>query len=140
MKHKNKKKIRGSVLIETIIATAIFSMLSGVIISTLIQIRESQYDSYLYNQAGQLVKEGMEAVISIKGVGTDAGTWNNQNGFDTFTAETHYLIVNNENNNWELTTIKPEKINNVFDRSIIIQDVKRHNQGVGDIDITNTGS
>lgn len=134
-----KQKIRGSVLLETIIATAIFSMLSVVIISTMIQIRENQYNSYLYNQASQLVQEWMEALISIKWVSSDTGSWESQNGFDTFTAGTHYLIKNLDDN-WELTIVTPEVINWRFNRSILIEDVIRLDDGKGDIDTTWTGT
>ena len=126
-------------MIETIIATAIFSMLSGVIISALIQIRESQYNSYLYNQAGQLVQEGMEAMISIKGVWSESWSWWDQNGFDTFTAGMHYLTKDIDDN-WELTTTTPEVINSIFYRSVLIEDVKRLNDGKGNIDTTWAGS
>lgn len=132
-----KKKIRGSVLIETIIATAIFTMLSGVIVSAIIQTRESQYNSYLYNQASQLVKEWMEALISIKGVASEEGKWSTKSGFDTFTAGTHYL--ESVDNNWQLT-LEAKFISDIFNRSIIIEDVKRLNEGKGDLDLTGTWS
>lgn len=66
--HKLKKTNKGSVLIETIIATTLFILFSTVILSTLIQIRQDQYNTYLYNRANQLLQEGMEALISIKSV------------------------------------------------------------------------
>ena len=131
-------KFRGSVLIEVIIATAMFAILSGVILTALVQTKENQYNSYLYNQAGQLAKEGIEAMISIKGVGTDTGSWNNQNGFDTLTAGTHYLTKDIDDN-WELTTVTPEVINTLFYRSILIEDVDRLNNWKGNIDTTWTG-
>lgn len=64
----NKKKIRGSVLLETIMATMLFVFFAGVILVSLIYARENQYNSYLYNRANQLTQEGMEAVFSMKGV------------------------------------------------------------------------
>lgn len=81
-----------------------------------------------------MVKEGIEAIISIKGVWSDTGSWNNQNGFSTLTAGTHYL--KNLNNNWGLNTISPDVINELFYRSIIIEDVVRLNDWKGDIDTT----
>ncbi len=138
MKFK-KWKIKGSVLIETIIATALFTMLSSVILLQLVNTRETQYNAYLYNQASQLTKEGMEAMISIKWVGSDTGSWDDQNGFSTLTSGVHYLSKDADEN-WELTTTTSEVINNTFYRSILIEDVDRLDNGRGNIDTTWTGT
>jgi len=71
----------------------------------------------------------MEAVFSIKGVGSDSGTWQTQNNFDTFVQGTHYL-TQDKNNNWGLTTVTPEVINSIFYRTVIIENVMRESGGI----------
>lgn len=129
-----RSKIKGSILIETIVATALFVTMSTVVLMQLIQSRENQYDAYLYNQGAQLAKEGIEALISIKSVSYNATSSNNTSKFDKLTAGTHYLIKNT-NDDWDLTITTPDIINEKFYRTIIIEDVKRLDNGLGDIDV-----
>ena len=124
-KGKRKKlkfieKIRGIGLIEILIVTAVLAVGFLAVISFLIFSRGVTFQIARVTGATSLAKEAIEAVRGMRDEG-----WNTniELALDTATPATYYPVIFADK--WTLSTTNPGKINNLYTRTVVVEDVGR---------------
>lgn len=127
MRIDNIRNKKGIGLVEILIVIAVIAIGFLAIISFLIFSRGITFQVARNTRATTLAEEGIEAVRALRDEG-----WSNVS-----TAGTYYPVV--EADKWVLKTIDPGPIDNLYTRTVVIEDVTR-NPSTGDIDPSGAGS
>lgn len=119
IKAKYLGKSRGIGLVEILIVTAVLGVGLLAVISFLIYSRGVTFQVARTTEATTLAEEGIEAVRVMRDE-----SWNtNIATLDAATPATYYPVISSDK--WTLTTTDPGPINNLYTRTIVVEQVGR---------------
>lgn len=119
MKEKYLEKNKGIGLVEILIVTAVLGVGLLAVISFLIYSRGVTFQVARTVEATSIAEEGIEAVRVMR----DDGWTTNIATLDAGTPATYYPVVSADK--WTLTTTDPGPINNLYTRTVVVEQVGR---------------
>lgn len=112
-------KNKGIGLVEILVVTAVLGIGFLAVISFLIFSRGVTFQVARTTEATTLAEEGIEAVRSMRDEGWNA----NIATLDAATPATYYPVISSDK--WTLTTTDPGLIENLYTRSVVVEQVGR---------------
>lgn len=128
LKNKKRNHKSGFTVIEVLVACAIITSTSLILMSSASKGIELSNRALRQSQSSMLLEEGAEAVKSIRDTNWDL--------ISALSSETdYYLSFDTTSNTWSLNTVPSPQIDEIFSRKIVLSDVYRDSND----DIAETG-
>jgi len=128
LKNRRGNRNSGFTIIEVIVACAIITSTSLILMSSASKGIELSNRALRQSESSMLLEEGAEAVKSIRDANWDL--------ISSLSSDTeYYLYFDTTSNTWSLSATPSSKIDEIFNRSIVLSDVYRDSND----DIAETG-